>query len=152
MPVPEWVRRVVGELDGEAVLKKAVSRGGDLSDLYWEESSSTSLVLEDGRLEKVMNGLDAGASVRTVFDDHTAFASTNELTPERMLDLAGTVASAVDRGRPFELGDVKPGRIGPAFTARIPAGTVKTRDKVELMRRAEAEARSFDPRIRQVKV
>ena len=152
MSASEWVQEVMETLDGEKVLRKALSRGGDLADLFWEDTAMTSLVLEDGRLEKVITGFDTGAGLRTVFNDHQAFAATNEMTPERMSDLAGTVAAAVDQGREINLGQIRPGRIGPDFMARIRPETIETRDKVDLMRRAEAMARGFDPRIKQVMV
>lgn len=152
MIVPGWIQNIVERLDGERALRKAMSRGGDLADLFWEEVTLTSMVLEDGRLEKVVTGMDTGASLRTVFNDHQAFASTNELSPARLLDLAGTVAQAVDQGRELNMAGVTPGLMGPAFEARIRSETISAGTKAELMRRAEAEARKYDPRICQVKV
>ena len=148
----DWVRAEMEKLGGEAALKKAVSRGGDYGDLYWEEVTLTSLILEDGRLEKVITGVDTGASLRVLFDDRLAFASTNELTPKRLMDLAGTVAQGVDQGREILMAGVRPGVVGPAFQTGVwPAG-VETTAKAELMRRAENKARGMDSRIKQVKV
>ncbi|MEW5723752.1 MAG: TldD/PmbA family protein, partial [Thermodesulfobacteriota bacterium] len=149
---PNWLYEVMNRLGGESALRKAISAGGDLADLYWEESTVTSLVLEDGRLENVISGLDTGVGLRVLFDDRQAFASTNELSPAHLLDLAGTVARAVDQGRGLELGEVRPGTVGPAFRPRISPETRDTVAKVGLLRRAESAARGFDPRIKQVKV
>ena len=148
----DWVFEPLERLGGEKALKKALSAGGDLGDLYWEESILTSLVLEDGRLEKVITGFDTGAALRVVFDDHQAFASTNELTSTRLLDLAGTVAAAVDSSRSASFQDVVPGRVGPAFSARIRPESIAAPEKIKLIRRAEAAARNHDPRIKQVRV
>ena len=147
----DWINNVLDGLGCEKALRLAASRGGDLGDIYWEENSITSLVLEDGRLEKVVTGRDTGASIRMLFDDRQAFASTNELTPARLAELARVVADSVDSSREATFSDVTPGRIGPAFTARVVPETVSTTDKVDLLRRAEALARGFDPRIKQVK-
>lgn len=152
MTVPAWVLDVLETLDGERALRKAVSRGGDVADLFWERVDLTSLVMEDGRLEKVVSGVDSGASLRTVFNDHQAFAATNELSPDRLLDLAATVAGGVEQGRDLDVSAIRPGRIGPAFEAKIRPETISTERKVELLRQAEAFARGYDPRIRQVKV
>jgi len=152
MKTPEWVTQVIDRLDGEKALRRAVSRGGDLADLFWEEVTLTSLILEDGRLEKLITGLDTGVSLRTVFNDHQAFASTNDLSPDRLFDLAGTVAAAVEQGGSLNVHALSPGAFGPAFTAGISPSTVGIEAKVDLLRRAEAEARKFDRRIRQVKV
>jgi len=152
MKTPEWVTQVIDRLDGEKALRRAVSRGGDLADLFWEEVTLTSLILEDGRLEKLITGLDTGVSLRTVFNDHQAFASTNDLSPDRLLELAGTVAAAVEQGKSLNVHALSPGAFGPAFAAGISPSTVGIEAKVDLLRRAEAEARQYDRRIRQVKV
>ncbi|MDY6852343.1 MAG: DNA gyrase modulator, partial [Thermodesulfobacteriota bacterium] len=125
MIAPGWIQDIAERLDGERALRKAMSRGGDLADLFWEEVTLTSMILEDGRLEKVVTGMDTGANLRTVFNDHQAFASTNELSPARLMDLAGTVAQAVDQGRELSMAEVKPGLIGPAFEARIRSETIR---------------------------
>ncbi len=147
-----WVFDILNSIDGEKALKKAMSRGGDLADLYWEQVSLTSLVLEDGRLEKVVTGHDSGLGLRTVFNDHQAFGATNELSPAGLMELAGIVASGVENGRELDFINLKPGRLGPAFRASLMPETIPPDRKVELVRRAEAAAREYDPRIRQVKV
>ncbi|MFH1134576.1 MAG: TldD/PmbA family protein [Pseudomonadota bacterium] len=148
----DWVWEVLRELDGERALKRALARGGDLADLFWEHAATASLVLEDGRLEKAVTGFDSGASLRVVFNDHQAVASTNELSPRRMNELAGVVAAGVDKGRPLYFEQVRPGVAGPAFTAKVRPETVATAVKVDLVKRAEKAAREFDSRVRQVKV
>ncbi|MFH1092037.1 MAG: TldD/PmbA family protein, partial [Pseudomonadota bacterium] len=147
-----WVKTVLEGLGAAEAIKKAASRGGDLADLFWEEVTLTSLVLEDGRLEKVITGFDTGASLRVVFNHHQAFASTNELSPAKLAGLAEIVAQAVEKGRELNLSDLRSGLVGPAFRPVIRPETVETSKKVELLRRAESVARSYDPRIKQVRV
>jgi len=152
MKTPEWAAQVIDRLDGEKALSRAVSRGGDLADFFWEEVTLTSLILEDGRLEKLITGIDTGVSLRMVFNDHQAFASTNDLSPDCLLDLAGTVAAAVEQGKSLNLHALRPGVFGPAFSVRVSPSTMDIEAKVDLLRRAEAVARGYDRHIRQVKV
>jgi TldD protein len=147
-----WQHTLMDRLQGEIALRKAFSRGGDLGELYYEESSVTSLVLEDGRLEKVITGTDAGISIRAVFDNRQAFAAGNVLTPSALVDMAGTVAAAVDKGQELNSLAVKDGPIGPAFLPKVSPDTVDTTAKAEMIRRAEKVARQYDPRVRQVRV
>ena len=147
-----WHHTLMDRLKGESALNKAFSRGGDLGELYYEESSVTSLVLEDGRLEKVITGSDAGISLRVVYDNHQAFAAGNALTPSALIDMAGTVASAVNQGKEIERVVIKDGPYGPAFLPQISPDTVDTTVKADMIRRAEKVARQYDPRVRQVKV
>ena len=152
MNTPEWVEQIINKLDAEKALKTAIGRGGDLAEFYWEDVTLTSVVMEDGRLERVVAGSDSGASLRTVFNDHQAFGATNELNPARLLDVAGTVAGAVGRGGNLDFQHVSPGRFGPDFLVKIRPETVGAERKIDLIRRAEAAARAYDSRIRQVKV
>jgi len=144
----EWIER----LGGRAALTKALSSGGDMADLFFEEVANTSLVMEDGRLEKMISGEEAGVGLRTVFNDRQALASTSEPDRARLLDLAGTLARAVGRGEPAVLAETPVPKAGPRFRVRVRPETVGLEAKVDLVRRAEAAARGHDKRIRQVRV
>ena len=152
MASDEWINEIIEKLHGEKALKTAVSRGGDFGDLFWEEVALTSLVMEDGRLEKVVTGYDTGASIRVVNGERLAFASTNDLLPERILEHAGVVASAVLHGREVHFGQRRMGVLGPSFMVETQPDQVSTDQKVEVLRRADSAARYHDPAIKQVKV
>ena len=152
MSVHDWANTILNGLGASDHLAKALSRGGDFGDLYYEESSSASLVLEDGRIEEMITGRDQGASLRVAYDHRQAFAATNTLTPARLAELGAELALAVDRGEPVVIPDIRPGVFGPAFDIPVPPAGVGTDRKVELLRRAESAARGVDPRVRQVRV
>lgn len=46
------------------VLDAALKNGGDLAEIYLENSVNLSLVLDDGRLEQAVQGNDTGGGVR----------------------------------------------------------------------------------------
>jgi TldD protein len=147
-----WAAGRIESLGGEAALRKALSAGGDMADLFFEEVATASLVLEDGRLEKILSGEEAGVGLRTVFGDHQALASTSEPSRAALMDLAGTLSQAVKRGEPgLSAAAGRPG-VGPRDKARVRPDTVGLEAKVDLVRRAEAAARGYDGRIRQVRV
>ena len=139
-------------IDLGAVLKRALSSGGEFADIFIERSSPLSLVCEDSRLEKVMSGLDCGAGVRLIFGQRTAFAYTNELTTVALLEIADAVRQAA-------AGDIRQTSInltranprGDLPVIKAPEG-VDTSRKAAMVLQADKVARSFDPRIRQVMV
>ena len=139
-------------IDYAAVLKKALQDGGDFADIYIERSAPLSLVCEDSRLEKVISGLDSGAGVRLIFGHRTAYAYTNEVTTESLLEIADAVRQAAAGG---------PSRPGMQLCKKKPRmdlsvikapEQVETSRKVEMVLQANRIARSFDPRIRQAMV
>jgi len=139
-------------MDLSRILRSALSEGGEFADIYFEEGCSTSIVCEDGKIEKIIAGTDRGVGIRVISDLRTAYAYTNEVTEKALLELARTVSRAV-RGREFGAAiDLRAKIVGPGFPIIISPGSVALQDKVALVRRADEAARGLDSRVRQVMV
>jgi len=139
-------------MDLSRILRTALSGGGEFSDIYLEEGTSTSIVCEDGKIEKIVAGTDRGVGIRVISDLRTAYAYTNEVTEKALLALAETVSRAV-RGREFGAPiDMRSKAVGPGFVIRTSPDSVSLQDKVAVVRRADDAARGMDDRVRQVMV
>jgi TldD protein len=139
-------------MDIRKILHTALSGGGEFADIYFEEGSSTSLVCEDNKIERVITGTDRGVGIRVIADLRTWYAYTNEISQESLLSLADTVSRAV-KWKPFsETIDMRVKVSGSGFSIKVPPETVPLQDKVALVNRADRAARGLDPRIRQVMV
>jgi TldD protein len=139
-------------MDVSRILRSALSEGGEFADIYFEEGSSTSIVCEEGKIEKIIAGTDRGVGIRVISDLRTAYAYTNEITEKALLELARTVSRAV-RGKEFGAAiDLRAKVIGPGFPIKTSPGSVPLQDKVALVRRADDAARKIDERVRQVMV
>ena len=146
-----WGESMELGIDCHAVLRRAMRLGGDYADLFVEHAAPLTIVLEDGRVERVVAGQESGIGVRVLFGGKTAYAYTNELTTAAALEIAGAVSSAaassagryphtlaLERSRP------------PDVRLRIQPDSVPVEQKVEMVVRANRVARSIDSRIRQV--
>src|SRR5512133_1227328 len=141
------MRRASAVIDHVAILKKTLSRGGEYDDIYLEESNPFSIVCEDGRIEKVNSGMDSGAGIRLLFGQRTAYAYTNEVTQESLLELAGAVSQAAAGGvgiAPLDLSRSRPRIEMPVKKA---PETVSAAEKADLVMRANRTARSIAARI-----
>jgi TldD protein len=139
-------------MDLSRVLRTALSGGGEFADIYFEEGTSTSIVCEDGKIEKIVAGTDRGVGIRVISDLRTAYAYTNEVTEKALLALAETVSRAV-RGKEFGAAiDMRSRLVGPGFAIKTPPDGVSLQDKVAVVRRADEAARRMDDRVRQVMV
>ncbi|HLO25053.1 MAG TPA: DNA gyrase modulator, partial [Geobacteraceae bacterium] len=139
-------------IDVSRILRRALAGGGEFADIYCEEGSATTVVCEDGKIEKVLAATDRGIGIRVISDLRTAYAYTNETTEAALLSLAETVSRAV-RGKAFERPiDLRTKTSGPGFPIAIPPAAIPLQEKVLLVNRAERAARSADPRVRQVMV
>jgi TldD protein len=136
-------------LDLDAIFRRALANGGDFADLYYEEGSFTSVVAEDGRIERVLTGTDRGIGLRVVANLRTAYAYTNDLSQAALLALAETVSRAVQNGHQAIIAP-RQKVISKGYPVITQPLTVPLEDKVALVRRADQHARSLDPRIKQV--
>lgn len=134
---------------GEEILSAALAGGGDLGEVFLEERFSTAIRFEDGKVEQVVSGTDAGAGVRVLTGGRTLYAHTNNLTREGLLAAARTVsAGGSGHGRAGRF-DYAPERY--ATPARVSAQDVPTARKVELVKAADGAARASSPRVTQTR-
>lgn len=140
---------VKDELLGD-IIRKALSRGGEYADVFVEDRRLTSLILEDGRLEKVTEGRESGVGIRLIYNGRTAYAFSNDLSPRTLLDAASEVSRAAEGGG---------GDISIALRERMPETEFEILkepsetgigEKISLVRNADRIARGKDARIRQV--
>ena len=82
----------------ERVLATAVRTGAEFAEVYAEDKRSTSVALDDGRVEQVTSGRDRGAGIRVVKGDTTGFAHTADLTEAGLRAAAEAAAAAASQG------------------------------------------------------
>ncbi len=116
-----------------------------------EEKRSTGISCEAGRIERVHTGVEAGAGIRVLSGDSTAYAYTNDLSREGLLTAAKIVSHAAVSGKKgVNLDFVK---IKPLvdFVFEEKPGEVSTDRKAAVVESADRAARAVDQeRIKQV--
>jgi len=146
---------VVSVRDAERVLRTALSRGGDWAELFWERHETLQLVLDDGRIEDAITGVDQGAGVRVVnnANERTTYANGNVADLDDVLALAGRAAASVSEGDDLhDAARLVPDDLPEPHSVRIDPRTVPVERKVALLRRANEVARALDPRVIQATV
>ena len=132
------------------VLAEALSSGGRFAELFAEVRSSTSIRLDDGKIEEVVSGRDRGAGVRVFHGEAQAYAFSNRLEEDALLQAARVAAGAVRAGgrsaRAVDLRRREPYR----HDVQEPVHAVPVDRKVGWLREADDAARSLDPSVRQV--
>jgi len=134
-------------------LRKALEKGGDFADVYFEDRISRRILMEESNFKSAVFGISQGAGVRVISGDRTGFAYTDEITPERLAQ-AAEVASYVARSAEA----VKPVKMvasqdRPSYVSvRLPLNEVADADRLEIMQRANQAALDFDPRIKMASI
>lgn len=132
------------------VLQEALGKGGDLAELFVEDRRSTSLRLDDSRLEDVTSGVDVGAGIRIVFGDRSSYAFTNVLTTEALVDAARAARAGVTEGSPGQVVDLRTVRPPTRHVVGIAPESVTTGEKADALVSADAAARATGSAVRQV--
>ena len=130
-----------------------LQRGGvDYGDLYFQLSRSESWVLEDGIVKSGAYHIEQGVGVRAISGEKTGFAYTDELRLPA-LEEASRAARAIARGQGGGQVQVRPASgIAARYRPLDPLQTLDEAARIELLQRADAEARRLDERISQVTV
>ncbi len=141
----------LSEQDLEKYLSAALSAGGDYADLYFEYMTSTSLMVDESMVKSASQGISAGCGVRVISGERTGYAYTDDLSPARILHAARTaalIASAPAKTQVVGF-QQKPSR--SLYPIAVPSVDAEITAKVELLMRADASARGYDPRIKEVR-
>ena len=137
--------------DLERYLAAALSAGGEYADLYFEYLSSTSLMVDESMVKSASQGISAGCGIRVVSGERTGYAYTDDLAPGRILHAARTAAliASGPAKEPVVGFQEKPAR--SLYPVTLPSVDAEITAKVELVMRGDAAARTFDPRIKEVR-
>ena len=139
--------------DLEKYLAAALAEGGDYADLYFEHTTTSSILIDESLVKTASEGISMGCGVRVVAGEQTGYAYTDDLAPERILKAAG-IAVRIASG-PSRVSSVGLSQIEPAhnfYPVALPPTDRDLLDKLELARRADRAARDYDPSIQQVRV
>ncbi|MBJ6751296.1 TldD/PmbA family protein [Geomonas anaerohicana] len=137
-------------VDVKAILKRALAAGGEFADIYYEDGAYTSVTCEDGKVERVLSAADRGIGIRVISGFSTAYAYTNQLSQDSLLQLAETVSRGVRSGVPHPDFNLCVRKSAPGYAVAVPPDQVDLAQKVALVGRADRAARGYDARIRQV--
>lgn len=141
------------ETDLERYLGVGLSDGGDFADLYFEYTTTSSIVIDESLVKTATEGIAMGCGVRVLAGEQTGYAYTDDLTPERILK-AAKIAARIASG-PAQISAVGLTTIEPLnnfYPVALPSTDRDLAEKLELVMRADRAARASDPRIRQVRV
>jgi TldD protein len=131
----------------DATLRKALEKGGDFADVYFENRISRRILMEESKFRSAVFGISQGAGVRVISGDKTGFAYTDEITAEKLAQ-AAEVASYVARNTEGTVPVGVESQERPSFvTVRLPLDEISDADRLEVMQRANQAALDYDPRI-----
>ena len=131
-------------LDYGKILKAALSRGGEYADLYIENTRPTAIMFDDGKVDKVVSGIETGAGLRVIIGFRTVYAYTNSLEEKALLELAGKISHACGEKGGDVVIDLREKKAPVEYTIIEPPEGVSIDRKLAFVREAR-RLRSFSP-------
>lgn len=139
--------------DLEKYLTAALSEGGSYADLYFEHTTTCSILLDESLVKSATEGISVGCGIRVLAGEQTGYAYTDDLDPEKVVKaarIAARIASGPARVSTVGLSEVE--RQRNVYPVASPATDRDLSEKLDLARRADSAARAYDPRITQARV
>ena len=126
----------------------------DDADLYFQHTRSEGWSLEEGIVKAGSFSIDQGVGVRTVFHDKTAFAYSDNIHMEALLDAARVTRDIAPKAKTRGVKVASQTIVAPyaanLYNARDPINSLSSDQKVALLEKLEKLARAVDPRVTQV--
>lgn len=140
---PDHLKKALGEI---------MARGADDADLYFQTTRSEGWSLEEGIVKTGSFSIDQGVGVRAVSGEKTAFAYSDDLSWDSLIDAARTVRSITGHGqdRKVKAGKTRVSKSRSLYPGVDPIGTLDSTAKVALLEKVEKLAKAKDPRVVQV--
>ncbi len=138
------------ESDLESVLDQLLSYRIDAADIYFQSGRIESWVLEDGIIKEGAYNIEQGAGVRAISGEKTGFAYTDELQLPALLEAAKTARAIARAGEQRSIRISKTPSTQRLYPPINPLTSLTEQEKVDLLRKVDAEARRQDPRVKQV--
>ncbi len=150
---PKGAGSIAAMLDPELVqevLRTARRRGGDFAEVFAEERTSTSIRLDDGKVEELTTGLDRGAGVRVAAGTTYGYAYSNRLDGESLREAAEAASAALEGDAAGAVVDLTQREGAGTNRAERPAAALDAATKVGWLREVDAAARALSPEVVQV--
>ena len=132
------------------IMDQLLSVPVDAADIYFQANHSESWVLEGGIIKEGRHNIEQGAGVRAVAGDKTGFAYSDRIELPVLLDAANNVKAIVRQGQDVRVGLPKTSHWPHYYGMSNPLKSMADQEKIDLLRKVDAETRKLDSRIEEV--
>lgn len=129
------------------VLSRALRRGGDFADVFFEHRLTQTFRLQDGAIREAATTLVRGAGVRVVVGERAGYAFSDDLDEGSLLRAAEAAALIARDGREQSVVIALAPAAAPMLYDPHPDEPADSRRYVDLLARADVAARASDPRV-----
>ncbi len=134
------------------VLNAALSTGADFVEIFLEQTDSSSLLLENGKLESSLTTTSYGAGIRLLNKLQSVYGHTNDLTRRGLLKLANSLAKSFNGERLLTVEKINKVKVKNIHHYERLLSDVPRDEKIKLLKEAHQVMSTYDPRIVRIQV
>lgn len=136
----------------EEILSTALSKGGDFADIFLEETSQTSIIFEENKLDKISTGTDVGAGIRLIDGNSIYYAASEDILFDPLMEKARLLADSINKTQKNKDFSLKPVLSDLNFEIKKRPNMIPVSEKVAITSKSNEIARSYGSKIRQVTI
>ena len=158
MPLSEQVKQNILAANGlqaqdiDRVMSALLSVPVDAADIYFQASHFESWSMEGGIVKEGTHSIERGAGVRVVSGDKTGFAYSDRIELPILLEAANNVKAIVRQGQDAQHRIVSVKTWPQLYQPFNPLISLDDQQKIDLLKRVDAETRKLDSRIEEVMI
>lgn len=134
------------------ILNAALTTGGDYSELFFDDTNSKSIVLEDGKVTKASTSNVYGCGIRILKKDKCVYGYTNDISYGNLLKLANTLKDSFVGNQEHKVTNLLVEKSKGKNKPKIPYESVAMEEQIDLLKKAYQEAKDYDPKIAKVDI
>src|SRR3954452_23141902 len=137
----------IDEAAASTLLDAALSGGGDYAELFFEHRVGGGITYENQAVKSANRGVSQGLGVRVLLGEAVGYAYTEDLSAAAMRRAAETAGKIAARGEKLHAEEAVHYDTAHHYGPEASSIDVPATEKVDLLRRADAAARAYDPSI-----
>ena len=130
------------------VLNEMLSTGADYAEIFYEDSHSSGVTIENGKVSSSSFNITSGAGLRLLKENRCVYGYTSDLSKKGLLDLARSLNKSFKGERLITVTKLEMIRVKNRNEITVSYDDVPLQDKIDLLREGINEIESMkDPRI-----
>ena len=130
------------------VLNTALATGADYAEIFYEDSNSYSLSIENGKVETSSSNITNGVGLRLLKENQCVYGFTNDLTRKGLLSLAQSLSSSFHEERKITVTKLDMIKVKNRNPVTNSYNSISREEKIALVKEGIEEIQAMnDPRI-----
>ncbi len=143
---------MISKANATKILNVTLATGADFGELFFEDTTSTNMRLENGEVSKVSSGNEYGCGIRILKNDKCVYGYTNDLSMKSLMKLANTLKDRFDGTKICEVKPLKEVKVKAKHVAKIPYDTVSIEEQLNYLKKGYRAAKNYDSAIDKVDI